>query len=133
MRLVMLNYNAIQKAVDAEQNASDFPKLMQAFKKMGVLKYDYLVESGKYRYYDNDGYLDFKMNGVPQKVAPKSNATQIKAAVQKAQTGQITFEVFCELAAAAGNIYWRSDLTQKVVSYYDRTDDCLLAEPIPGL
>ncbi len=31
----MLNYNAIQKAVDAEQNASDFPKLMQAFKKNG--------------------------------------------------------------------------------------------------
>ncbi|MEJ1295295.1 DUF1398 family protein [Latilactobacillus sakei] len=41
--------------------------------------------------------------------------------------------MFCELAAAAGIIYWRSDLTQKVVSYYDRTDDCLLAEPIPGL
>ncbi|MEJ1318450.1 DUF1398 family protein [Latilactobacillus sakei] len=58
---------------------------------------------------------------------------KLKLAVQKAQTGQITFEVFCELAAAAGIIYWRSDLTQKVVSYYDRTDDCLLAEPIPGL
>lgn len=129
----MLNYEAIQKAVDAEQNAGDFPKLIQSFKKLGVLKYDYLVEPGKYRYYDNDGYLDLKMNGVPQKVALKSNATQIKAAVKKAQSGQITFEIFCELAAAAGIIYWRSDLTQKIVSYYDREDNCLLAEPIPGL
>lgn len=133
MRLMMLNYEAIQKAVDAEQNAGDFPKLMQVFKKLGVLKYDYLVEPGKYRYYDNDGYLDLKMNGVPQKVALKSNTTQIKAAVKKAQSGQITFETFCELAAAAGIIYWRSDLTQKIVSYYDRADNCLLAEPIPGL
>lgn len=129
----MLNYEMIQKAVDAEQNAGDFPKLMKAFKKLGVLKYDYLVESGKYRYYDNDGYVDLQMNGVAQKVATKSNAIQIKAAVKQAQSGQVTFETFCELAAVAGIIYWRSDLTQKIVSYYDLADNCLLSEPIPGL
>lgn len=83
MRLVMLNYNAIQKAVDAEQNASDFPKLMQAFKKMGVLKYDYLVESGKYRYYDNDGYLDFKMNGVHKRLPLKVMPLKLKLRSKK--------------------------------------------------
>ncbi|GEK28750.1 DUF1398 family protein [Furfurilactobacillus siliginis] len=128
-----LNYQAIEQAVNAERDAGGFAKLMQDFQELGVLRYDYLVATGIYRYFDADSHVDLKMNGVPKPVASVGDASAIKAAVKGAQAGEFDFERFCELAGAAGVPVWTSDLTAKEVRYYDENGQVLLAEPIPGL
>lgn len=128
-----LNYQDIEKAVDSEEDAGGFAKLMQDFRQLGVQKYDYLVQEGLYRYFDADSHVDLKMNGVPKSVNEVGDATKIKSAVKQAQAGQFDFEKFCELAGEAGVLKWTSDLVSKEVTYYDSNDVALLIEPIPGL
>ncbi|WP_047999760.1 DUF1398 family protein [Lactiplantibacillus herbarum] len=128
-----LNYNDIETAVKAEGDASGFAALMRRFNELGVLRYDYLVAAGQYRYFDDDSHVDLQLNGVPQTVAANGDATKIKAAVRGAQAGDFDFERFCELAGAAGVPRWTSDLVAKQVTYYNNQDQPLLVEPIPGL
>lgn len=128
-----LDYHAIEQAVNAEGDASGFAKLMQAFRQLGVTRYDYLVADGLYRYYDADSYVELRMNGIPQPVATTGDATLIKTTVKGAQAGTFDFTRFCELAGRAGVPVWTSDLRTKTVSYYDAQQRVLLAEPIPGL
>lgn len=128
----MLNYQEIEEAVNSEVNAGGFADLMKAFLQLGVTKYDYFVAPGLYRYYDADSQIDLQMNGVPKPVAATGISAKIKAAVAKAQSGQIEFETFCQLAGEAGVTYWQTNLIEKTVTYYDETTT-LLVEPIPGL
>lgn len=128
----MLNIKEIEQAVNNEQNAGGFADLMKTFLQLGVKKYDYLVAQGLYRYYDDDHHLDLQMNAVSKSVSPQGNPTKLKEAVQKAQAGQIDFDIFCQLAGEAGITHWQTDLIKKKVTYYKHTTP-LLIEPIPGL
>ncbi|MGC6769196.1 DUF1398 family protein [Enterococcus sp. LJL51] len=126
-----LNYQDIENAVNQEENAGGFALLIQRFKNLGVKRYDYFVEEGVYRYYDENSTIDLRMNGVAKTVAEQPSASGIKAAVTKAQAGMIDFEGFCQLAGKAGISYWITDLEQMVVSYRDVKKNEILAEPIP--
>lgn len=128
-----LNYQEIEKVVNAEKNAGEFAQLMHELKKLGVKRYDYLVAEGKYRYFDEESSIDLKMNGVPKKVSEKSDFKAIKSVVKRAQSGEFDFEKFCELAGEAGVPVWTSDLVSKQVTYYGTKHQVLLVEPIPGL
>ncbi|MHA3065375.1 DUF1398 family protein [Lacticaseibacillus saniviri] len=128
-----LNYRDIEAAVNNETDSGGFAKLMQDFKALGVIRYDYLVAEGIYRYFDANTHVDLPMNGVPKPVATNSSADKIKAAVRGAQAGEFDFERFCELAGEAGVPVWQSDLIAKTVTYYDNQHQTLLVEPIPGL
>lgn len=128
-----LNYQDIEKAVNAEENAGGFAQLMHEFKTLGVKRYDYLVAEGMYRYYDEESSVDLKLNGVPKEVSDQSDAEAIKSAVKSAQAGEFEFEKFCELAGEAGVPFWTSDLVTKQVTYFDNHHQALVIEPIPGL
>ncbi|MBC6310237.1 DUF1398 family protein [Listeria sp. FSL L7-1582] len=128
----MLTQETIMQVATSEANAGDFPKVVQGFKAAGVVKYDYLVETGMYVFWDAEGTkVEAQLNGVPKSVAAKSSATGIKNAVKQAQSGKIDFEQFCELAGAAGVPVWHSDLAEMMVTYEDGADMVLLQEPIP--
>lgn len=129
----MLDYQAIQQAVNNEKNAGGFAELMKEFVQLGIKKYDYLVAKGLYRYYDENSSIELKMNGVPKPVDELGETLKIRQAVTNAQVGAISFEQFCQLAGEAGVAYWVTDLTTKEVTYFDSEDFVLLIEPIPGL
>lgn len=59
-----LNYQEIEKVINAEKNAGEFAQLMHELQKLGVKRYDYLVAEGTYRYFDEDNSVDLKLNGV---------------------------------------------------------------------
>lgn len=128
-----LNYLDIEKAVNSEKDAGGFAKLMKDFQALGVLRYDYLVADGLYRYFDNDSHVDMHMNGIPKPVLSLGDPVKIKTAVKGAQAGKFDFEQFCVLAGEAGVAVWTSDLQAKEVTYYDQQHQALLVEPIPGL
>lgn len=131
--IMSLDYQAIEEAVNAEENAGEFALLMQELKKLGVKRYDYLVAEGMYRYFDEESSIDLKMNGVPKTVSDQSDSEAIKSAVKRAQAGEFDFETFCELAGKAGVPVWTSDLVSKKVTYYDNSHQTLIVEPIPGV
>ncbi|WP_375180287.1 DUF1398 family protein [Enterococcus rotai] len=131
MKTLSLDLNAIEAIVKNEKNAGGFAELIREFKKIGVKKYDYLVATGIYRYYDDASYVDTQMNGIPKKVVDKGSSTEIKKAVLQAQSGTISFEQFTELAGAAGVAYWRTDLVAMQVDYFNQNGKLLLSEPIP--
>ena len=126
-----LDLKAIKEVVNNEKNAGGFSELIRDFKEIGVEKYDYLVEAGMYRYYDEASYIEIQLNGKPKKVAATESSTEIKRAVLKAQAGDITFEKFTELAGIAGVAYWRTDLLAMKVDYFGQSGEILLSEPIP--
>ncbi|GAY73567.1 DUF1398 family protein [Lentilactobacillus kosonis] len=128
-----LNYYDIEAAVNSETNAGGFAELMQKFKTLGVIRYDYLVAEGIYRYFDLNTHVDLAMSGVPKPVAKISSIEKIKAAVHGAQAGEFDFEHFCELAGEAGVPVWQTNLISKHVTYYGNQNKPLLIEPIPGL
>ncbi|EOI01665.1 hypothetical protein UAY_01073 [Enterococcus moraviensis ATCC BAA-383] len=126
-----LDLNAIEAVVNNEKNAGGFAELIREFKKIGVEKYDYLVEAGIYRYYNKESFIDVQMNGRPKPVAESPSSTEMKKAVVQAQAGEISFEEFAELAGASGVAYWRTDLLAMRVDYSDQDGKILLSEPIP--
>lgn len=129
-----LDYKDIEKAVKAEENVGEFAQVMQELKRLGVKRYDYFVAEGVYHYYDDKSFVELKMNGVPKEVvADRSDIEAIKLADKKAQSGEIDFEMFCELAGKAGIPFWTSNLITKEVTYFDNQNHVLLLEPIPGL
>ena len=126
-----LNVKAIEEIVNNEKNAGGFSELIRDFKKIGVEKYEYLVEAGVYRYYDEASSIEIQLNGKPKTVAVTESSAEIKNAVLKAQAGDITFEEFTELAGDAGVAYWRTDLVAMQVDYFGESGEILLSEPIP--
>ncbi|ALS37701.1 uncharacterized protein YbcV (DUF1398 family) [Enterococcus rotai] len=126
-----LNVKAIEEIVNNEKNAGGFSELIRDFKKIGVEKYEYLVEAGVYRYYDEASSIEIQLNGKPKTVAVTESSAEIKNAVLKAQAGDITFEEFTELAGVAGVAYWRTDLVAMQVDYFGQSGEILLSEPIP--
>ena len=126
-----LNVKAIEEIVNNEKNAGGFSELIRDFKKIGVEKYEYLVEAGVYRYYDEASSIEIQLNGKPKTVAVTESSAEIKNAVLKAQAGDITFEEFTELAGDAGVAYWRTDLVAMQVDYFGQSGEILLSEPIP--
>ncbi|KGL42052.1 DUF1398 domain-containing protein [Listeria sp. SHR_NRA_18] len=129
----MLTQETIMQVATSEANAGDFPKVVQGFKAAGVVKYDYLVETGMYVFWDAEGAkVEAQLNGVPKIVALASSVVAIKDAVKQAQAGKIDFEQFCELAGEAGVPVWHSDLVEMMVTYEDKEGKALLQEPIPS-
>jgi len=126
-----LNVKAIEEIVNNEKNTGGFSELIRDFKKIGVEKYEYLVEAGVYRYYDEASSIEIQLNGKPKTVAVTESYAEIKNAVLKAQAGDITFEKFTELAGVAGVAYWRTDLVAMQVDYFGQSGEILLSEPIP--
>lgn len=129
----MLTQETIMKVATSEANAGDFPKVVQGFKAAGVVKYDYLVETGMYVFWDAEGAkVEAQLNGVPKSVALASSVAGIKDAVKQAQSGKIDFKQFCELAGVAGVSVWHSDLVGMMVTYEGKAGRMLLQEPIPS-
>lgn len=126
-----LNLKAIEEIVNNEKNAGGFSELIRDFKNIGVEKYEYLVEAGVYRYYDEASSIEIQLNGKPKTVAVTESSAEIKKAVLKAQAGDITFEEFTDLAGDAGVAYWQTDLVAMQVDYFGQSGEILLSEPIP--
>ncbi|MBC6166114.1 DUF1398 family protein [Listeria booriae] len=129
----MLTKETIMQIATSEANAGDFPKVVQGFKAAGVTKYDYIVATGMYVFYDAEGAkVEAQLNGIPKEVAAESSVDAITDAIKQAQAGKVDFEKFCALAGQAGVPYWHADLVSMLVTYRDRDDTVLKVEPIPS-
>lgn len=130
----MLNEQAILQVVTSEENAGDFPKVIQGFKELGVTKYQFLVQRGVYMFWDEEeNMVEATLNGVPMPVSTEISAEKLRVAIKEAQAGRIDFEQFITLAGLAGIGLWEADLAAMKVTYIDNAGNDLVIEPIPSI
>ncbi|MBC1454441.1 DUF1398 family protein [Listeria welshimeri] len=130
----MLNEQAILQVVTSEENAGDFPKVIQGFKELGVTKYQFLVQRGVYVFLDEEeNMVEATLNGVPMPVSTEISAEKLRVAIKEAQAGRIDFEQFITLAGLAGIGLWEADLAAMKVTYIDNAGNDLVIEPIPSI
>ncbi|MBC1361101.1 DUF1398 family protein [Listeria welshimeri] len=130
----MLNEQAILQVVTSEENAGDFPKVIQGFKELGVTKYQFLVQRGVYVFWDEEeNMVEATLNGVPMLVSTEISAEKLRVAIKEAQAGRIDFEQFITLAGLAGIGLWEADLAAMKVTYIDNAGNDLVIEPIPSI
>ncbi|MBF2467188.1 DUF1398 domain-containing protein [Listeria welshimeri] len=130
----MLNEKAILQVVTSEENAGDFPKVIQGFKELGVTKYQFLVQRGVYVFWDEEeNMVEATLNGVPMPVSTEISAEKLRVAIKEAQAGRIDFEQFVTLAGLAGIGLWEADLAAMKVTYIDNAGNDLVIEPIPSI
>lgn len=130
----MLNEQAILQVVTSEENAGDFPKVIQGFKELGVTKYQFLVQRGVYVFWDEEeNMVEATLNGVPMPVSTEISAEKLRVAIEEAQAGRIDFEQFITLAGLAGIELWEADLAAMKVTYIDNAGNDLVIEPIPSI
>lgn len=130
----MLNEQAILQVVTSEENAGDFPKVIQGFKELGVTKYQFLVQRGVYVFWDEEeNMVEATLNGVPMPVSTEISAEKLRVAIKEAQAGRIDFEQFITLAGFAGIGLWEADLAAMKVTYIDNAGNDLVIEPIPSI
>ncbi|MBC1611486.1 DUF1398 family protein [Listeria welshimeri] len=130
----MLNEQAILQVVTSEENAGDFPKVIQGFKELGVTKYQFLVQRGVYVFWDEEeNMVEATLKGVPMPVSTEISAEKLRVAIKEAQAGRIDFEQFITLAGLAGIGLWEADLAAMKVTYIDNAGNDLVIEPIPSI
>lgn len=130
----MLNEQAILQVVTSEENAGDFPKVIQGFKELGVTKYQFSVQKGVYVFWDEEeNMVEATLNGVPMPVSTEISAEKLRVAIKEAQAGRIDFEQFITLAGLAGIGLWEADLAAMKVTYIDNAGNDLVIEPIPSI
>ncbi|MBC1463235.1 DUF1398 family protein [Listeria welshimeri] len=130
----MLNEQAILQVVTSEENAGDFPKVIQGFKELGVTKYQFLVQRGVYVFWDEEeNMVEATLNGVPMPVSTEISAEKLRVAIKEAQAGRIDFEQFITLAGLVGIGLWEADLAAMKVTYIDNAGNDLVIEPIPSI
>lgn len=129
----MLNITDIQKAHETF-TGPDFPKLIQAFKEMGMVANTVYLEKGLVTYTDLVGD-SVQQTGyqVHTLIALQADKEQAQADLKARQSGQTTFPTFCEDMAKSGIAYWTIDLEAMTCTNYDQNDKAVIIENIPSV
>jgi len=128
----MFTITQIQDASKKVKSGADFPRLVQELKAMGITHYENQVVDGRTRYF---GTGSFVVNGVAKypslPVNDKGSAEKLKHALSIHQQGQTDYLTFCRHAAEAGVEKWITHMLDMTVTYFDKDNNKLVAEPIP--
>lgn len=121
------------------KSGTDFPREIQEFKDIGILRYEFLLESGICVYIGKNNFLlnaptaystfDF----LNLKISVNSSVDKLKHVLIIHQNGETNFQTFCVQAAQRGVNKWVSDLEKMTCTYYDLTGTIMLVEKIPEL
>jgi uncharacterized protein YbcV (DUF1398 family) len=121
------------KAVHAKvKTGADFPTYVQEIKKLGLLRYEYLVYNGQTVYH---GANDFQVRSeaiyTEKTISEVSSPEAVKQIITEHQQGKTDFSTFCIQVAGAGVEKWVVDTQTMLCSYYDLGGNTMVAEPIP--
>lgn len=123
----------IEQAHEKVKSGADFPKYIQEIKAMGVLAFETWVKDSHTEYFGADG---FKTSSAPQyenlSIAYEVNKDQFVKQLKAHQQGQTDYYTFCKDCAENGVEKWIVDLDKMTCIYYDKADNELVVEQIPG-
>jgi len=128
----MFTEQQIKEAHSSVKTGADFPRYIHEIKKLGLTRYEYLVNDGTTVYYGESGHEVRSATRYEQlTIAPVSSASALQHTIAIHQQGQTDFLTFCRQAADAGVEKWVIDTKKMMCTYYDLQGTEMVAEPIP--
>jgi len=114
------------------KTGADFPKYIHEIKRLGLMRYEYIVMDGIAIYFDEHGQrIVSEPMYEPLAIANQSSIPRLRLAIVLHQLGQTDFMAFCRHAAEAGVENWVIDTQKMLCIYYDLAGNKMIAEPIP--
>ncbi|MDX6183728.1 DUF1398 family protein [Flavobacterium sp. Fl-77] len=129
----MFTIEQIKEAHAKVQSGADFPKYIQHLIILGVKGYDTFVNDGHVEYYGVNNYTvtsDEKYAEI--KIEDKVNKERFIEFLVAHQDGQTDYITFCNQSGQCGIAKWRVDIIEMTCTYYDKLEDEILIEKIPG-
>jgi uncharacterized protein YbcV (DUF1398 family) len=101
----------VQQILDAHaktKTGADYPHYVQELKTLGIVKYDFEIESGKNIFFAQDGnsVVNVSTNSIYRIVSDDASPEQLRHIINIHQKGQTDFPTFCIQAAEAGVYKW---------------------------
>jgi uncharacterized protein YbcV (DUF1398 family) len=122
----------IRAAYARTRTGADFPKLIQDLKKLGIVSYDHMLESGSNVFHGRHGqFVSLSNMGPSVFVSDEPDVELLKRHISDHQKGLTNYPVLCGLAGEAGVAKWTSDLLAMTCTYFDKAGRKLHAELIP--
>ncbi|WP_291286508.1 DUF1398 family protein [Flavobacterium sp.] len=129
----MFTIEQIKEAHAKVQSGADFPNYIQDLIILGVKGYDTFVHDGHVEYFGVNNYhvtSDEKYDEI--QVAPSPNKERFIEFLVMHQDGQTDYLTFCNHAAHCGIAKWRVDIIEMTCTYFDKEENEILIEKIPG-
>jgi uncharacterized protein YbcV (DUF1398 family) len=128
----MFTEQQIKAAHAKVKTGADFPAYIQEIKNLGLIGYEYWVSNGKTEYFGANGHrIKSDARYEPLTIADCSSSKQLKHIISIHQQGQTDFITLCHQVAEAGVEKWVIDTQKMLCTYYDKTGNKMVAEPIP--
>ncbi|KUJ59842.1 phage envelope protein [Flavobacteriaceae bacterium CRH] len=129
----MFTIEQIKEAHAKVKSGADFPNYIQDLIILGVKGYATFVNDGHVEYYGVNNYNVTANEKYPEiKVADTANKERFIEYLVMHQDGQTDYLTFCNHAAQCGIAKWRVDIIEMTCTYYDKAENEILIEKIPG-
>ncbi|HEY4206109.1 MAG TPA: DUF1398 family protein [Puia sp.] len=129
----MFTIEQIKAAHSKVKSGADFPQYIRDIMQLGVTSYETYVIDGHSVYLGEEGYQvasDAKYPALA--VANASNREEFQQGLKEHQQGKTDFLGFCGMAADQGVEKWVVDIEKMTCTYFDKRDNEMLEEQIPG-
>ncbi len=114
------------------KTGADFPKFIQHLIKLGVKNYTTYVRDGNTIFFGDDDYQIQSEAKYPKlNIANISDKERFHHHLKSHQRGQTDYAIFCNHSAETGVEKWTVDMGQMTCTYYDKSKNKMLVEPIP--
>jgi uncharacterized protein YbcV (DUF1398 family) len=129
----MFTIEQIEQAHSKVKSGADFPKYIQEIKQLGVTAFETWVFDSHTEYF---GKNDFQTKSKPKydvlTISETSNKKTFSAYLKMHQQGKTDYYTFCCHCAETGIKKWYVSLNDMTCTYYDKADNKILVEKIPG-
>lgn len=130
----MFTLEQIEKIHSKVKSGKDFPQYVKNLEEIGISYYNIYVEDGHAEYYGREGeYLISPASYPVLTIVENGNADTLKEALRIHQAGETDYFTFCKEAAKAGVSFWKTDVLNLKVTYFDKTENEIVSEVIPGV
>ncbi|WP_419870505.1 DUF1398 domain-containing protein [Chryseobacterium sp. CT-SW4] len=115
------------------KSGADFPPYIQAIKTKGVSHYTVYVSDGRTVYFDTEGQSESTESKYEVlTIAETLNLDEFKSRLKLHQQGGTDYMTFCNDCAQNGVEGWKMDLDKMTCTYFDKAENEILVERIPG-
>lgn len=115
------------------KSGADFPKYIQAIKRLGVSHYKVYVTDGNTEYFDAEN-LSAKTESKYETllISENLNLDHFKTRLKLHQQGGTDYMTFCKDCAENGVEGWKMDLNEMTCTYFDKNGNYILEEKVPS-
>ena len=127
----MFTLEQIEKIHSKVKSGKDFPRYVKDLKEIGISYYNIYVEDGHAEYYGREENLMGPTSYPTLMISENGDVDILKEALRIHQAGKTDYLTFCKDAAEAGVTFWKTDVLNLKVTYFDKAGNEMVSEVVP--